>query len=67
MKENLFIDISDGSGIQNLQIVVKKGIVQSPGFGASVEANGILGTSPKGQLELNADSMNIIGMCMLYK
>lgn len=64
MKENIFVDINDGSSKNNLQIVVRKDLkTDEVNFGASIEATGVLGTTPKGQLELCAESIKVIGPC----
>lgn len=64
MKKNVFIDVSDGSTDRNLQIVLNKnikGMESSIGSGASVTVSGKLAQTPKGQLELHADNIHVVG------
>lgn len=62
------MDINDGSSCQDLQIVISKSLIeqelsnqQQIGIGDSLEINGILGKSPQGQNEIQANQVNIIG------
>jgi asparaginyl-tRNA synthetase len=65
MKDLTFVDISDGSCSDKLQVVVPKNLKQpNMTFGSSVEINGILKTnSVNNQRELLANSLKIIGTC----
>lgn len=63
MKEHIFIDVNDGSCTNNIQVVIDKNSVENPGYGSSVTTSGILSATPKGQLELKANIINIIGKC----
>ncbi|CAO1417790.1 unnamed protein product [Diamesa hyperborea] len=65
MKENVFLDINDGSCGENLQLVCNKSDKDKLGFGASIEAVGILNETPKGQLEVKVDKFTILGDCPL--
>lgn len=64
MKKYSFIDVSDGSTHTNLQIVLDKKLTENAaniGYGASVVASGKLSQTPKGQLELQAENIELIG------
>lgn len=63
MKDNLFLDVNDGSSCKNLQIVIDKINVKNVNFGSSVETTGVLALTPRGELELKSDSLCIIGNC----
>lgn len=63
MKENLFLDLNDGSCAKNIQVVVSKDHIRNVNFGSSVEASGELALSPRNQLELRAKEIRIIGNC----
>lgn len=65
MKSNVFADINDGSTGENLQLVCDKAEKANLGFGASVEASGVLGETPKGQLELKVEKLKLVGDCPL--
>lgn len=62
MKELIFVDVNDGSAIGNLQVVLKKDEHQKPGYASSICAKGVLGQTPKGQLELIANDFQVISM-----
>lgn len=66
MKENVFFDVNDGSCTKNLQILASKSVKKNLSYGASVDVCGILGLSPRGQLELQAESCHVIGIKDLY-
>lgn len=62
MKSTIFLDVNDGSGAQNLQVLSAKDSTHSPlGYGASVDAFGVVGQTPSGQLELKAESLQVLG------
>lgn len=66
MKSTVFLDINDGSCDSILQVALpadKKDEFLT--YGASVEASGELGLSPKQQLELKASAIKIIGKCIV--
>lgn len=64
MKSTVFLDINDGSCNNVLQVTLpaeKKHELVT--YGASVEAIGQLGLTPKQQLELKANEVKLIGKC----
>lgn len=63
MKENLFVDVNDGSCCNNVQIVVNKDQIKSVNFGSSVEASGTVALTPREQLEIKANDFRILGDC----
>lgn len=63
MKENVFIDINDGSCNKNIQVVLSNENKPNINFGASFQAAGILSETSKGQLELKVNSCEILGKC----
>lgn len=65
MKEHIFLDVNDGSCTNNIQVVIDKNSQENTGYGASVNTSGILSATPKGQLEIKADKLNVIGKCPL--
>lgn len=66
-KEFIFADVNDGSCAQKLQIVIPKNlnIDDNITYGSSVHIIGKLSKSPRGQLELVADNVNVIGQCVV--
>lgn len=65
-KDNVFIDLSDGSSEKKIQIVLPLALVeQHLSTGASVNVVGTLTLSPKGQLELHASKLDIYGECVI--
>ncbi|CAH0560747.1 unnamed protein product [Brassicogethes aeneus] len=67
-KENVFIDINDGSTDKKLQIFIPQKITPyGVNTGSSIRVMGVLKHSPKGQLELNAENIDLIGECVLSK
>ncbi|CAH1140392.1 unnamed protein product [Phyllotreta striolata] len=65
-KENVFIDISDGSTNQKLQIIVGSKLVpKNLTTGASISTSGVVQLSPKGQKEINAQEISIYGDCIV--
>lgn len=65
MKDNIFLDVNDGSCGQNLQLVVSKLVARDTAYGSSVDATGTLGRTPKNQLELKVDTLKELGPCPL--
>lgn len=66
MKENLFFDLTDGSCDKKLQILLPSKIkVNDLTSGASVKVTGVINNSPRGDLELHADNLEICGKCDL--
>jgi asparaginyl-tRNA synthetase len=63
MKEFIFCDINDGTCGENLQLVCNKTDKSKLTFGSSIEATGLLSQTPKGQLEVKVDKINLIGEC----
>ncbi|KAG6442880.1 probable asparagine--tRNA ligase, mitochondrial [Manduca sexta] len=65
-KELVFADVSDGSCAKKLQIVIPKNLKpDSLTYGSSVHITGKLTKSPRGQLELVADNVNVLGSCVV--
>ncbi|KAF7269060.1 hypothetical protein GWI33_017877 [Rhynchophorus ferrugineus] len=64
-KDLTFYDINDGSTVKNLQIIVQDKSHGKINVGSSVRADGILQKSPKGQNEVNAENLVLIGGCDL--
>ncbi|VEN50308.1 unnamed protein product [Callosobruchus maculatus] len=63
-KENIFLDLSDGSTDKKLQVVLTKSLWKegiTPG--ASIYVSGILSQSPRGQLEVHAEDVGVYGEC----
>eukprot|EP00102_Acyrthosiphon_pisum_P024603 XP_016661813.1 PREDICTED: probable asparagine--tRNA ligase, mitochondrial isoform X2 [Acyrthosiphon pisum] len=66
MKENIFVDLDDGSTHRRLQVVIPKNkIPASLTYGCSFEAEGVLVRNPNYQLELVAESINVYGSCVV--
>uniref|UniRef100_A0A8D8NCL9 asparagine--tRNA ligase n=1 Tax=Culex pipiens TaxID=7175 RepID=A0A8D8NCL9_CULPI len=65
MKDNVFLDVNDGTCRHNLQLVVSKPQLQDTAYGSSVNVTGTLGRTPKNQLELKVDSLQELGACPL--
>ena len=66
MKNNVFVDINDGSCSEKLQVLVTKSdLPESLTFGASVKANGPIVKNKNAQLELVAKEINVIGPCIV--
>ncbi|CAD0203464.1 unnamed protein product [Chrysodeixis includens] len=62
----IFADVSDGSCAQKLQIVIPKNLTSdSLTYGSSVHITGKLSKSPRGQLELVADDVKVLGTCVV--
>lgn len=66
MKENLFLDINDGSSVQHLQVVLKKDLKPANlSYGCSISAEGEISLAPNGRAELQAEKISVIGDCDL--
>lgn len=66
MKENIFLDLDDGSSPQHLQIVIKKeDKPKDLSFGSSVCVEGELTFAPNGRAELHAENVQLLGKCIL--
>ncbi|XP_037951423.1 probable asparagine--tRNA ligase, mitochondrial [Teleopsis dalmanni] len=62
MKNNIFLDINDGSSSSKFQVIVAKNeLTKDIQSGCSIFANGTLQIAPNGNFELNADDVNVIG------
>lgn len=65
MKNTIFLDVNDGSGVQCLQVLAAKDANRGEpalGYGASIDAQGVVGQAPSGQLELKTDTIRILGI-----
>lgn len=65
LKENAFLDVNDGTCAGNLQLVISKTLLNEAAYGSSVDASGILGRTPKNQLELKVEHFQELGNCPL--
>lgn len=65
-KQNVFVDLTDGSCKNKLQILINSA-VKPPNLttGSSVSVSGILSETPKGELELVARDVEITGECVV--
>jgi len=64
MKDNVFVDISDGSTCETLQVVMPKAIRPDDlRYGSSVSVEGELASAPNGRAELRATEVRVIGAC----
>lgn len=64
MKKVFFADVNDGSTYKILQIVIDKELkkkIPDLNYGTSVIVSGKLNQTPKGQLEIAADEVQIVG------
>nr|CAI5850064.1 unnamed protein product [Callosobruchus analis] len=62
----MFIDVTDGSTDTKLQVVLTKSLWKeeiTPG--ASIYVTGVLNQSPKGQLEVHAEDVEVYGKCIV--
>ncbi|XP_047538916.1 probable asparagine--tRNA ligase, mitochondrial isoform X1 [Vanessa atalanta] len=66
-KEFIFADVNDGSCAQKLQIIIPKNldIDDTLTYGSSVHITGKLSKSPRGQLELLAENVTVLGKCVV--
>lgn len=66
MKENIFLDLDDGSTHHRLQVVIPKDKVPtSLTYGCSFEAKGVLKKNSRDKLELIAESISVHGPCVV--
>lgn len=66
MKDNVFIDVSDGSCSKKLQVLISKSKKpRSLTYGAAIEAAGSLVMNKNGQLELAAEDLSVVGPCIV--
>lgn len=64
MKDSVFVDISDGSTCELLQVVVPKAVKPDDlRYGSSVGVEGHLVAAPNGKPELHATEVRVIGAC----
>lgn len=66
MKDTVFIDVSDGSCSEGLQILISKSKQpKTLTYGAAIEASGSLVMNRNGQLELAAEDLSVVGPCIV--
>ncbi|KAK0071140.1 hypothetical protein PV325_013462, partial [Microctonus aethiopoides] len=66
MKDNVFIDINDGSTSEHLQVILKKcDKPENLGYGCCVSITGEITLTPNGKNEVHADDICVIGSCDL--
>ncbi|XP_076641403.1 asparagine--tRNA ligase, mitochondrial isoform X1 [Halictus rubicundus] len=64
MKDNIFVDVSDGLSPNMLQIVIpKSNKPEKLSYGCSIAVEGELGLAPNGKVELHASNVTVIGEC----
>ena len=64
MKNNIFIDITDGSTAKMLQVVLPTdNKPDNLSYGSSITAEGKLALAPNGRIELHANNLIVIGSC----
>lgn len=64
MKDNIFVDLSDGSTSKPLQVVIPKSTKPDDlSYGCSISAEGELTLAPNGRVELQANNVTVIGTC----
>jgi len=67
MKENIFVDLDDGSTYHRLQVVIPKNKVPtSLTYGCSLKAEGTIVKNLFNKLELVAESVNVYGPCIVH-
>ena len=63
-KQVSFVEVNDGSCMENIQVVVDGALEAGIGAGTAVEAAGVLKTGPRGgSLELHATDLRVLGSC----
>ncbi|XP_015113031.1 probable asparagine--tRNA ligase, mitochondrial [Diachasma alloeum] len=66
MKDNIFLDINDGSTNQHLQIVMKKDLKpDNLCYGSSISIIGEVASAPNGRAEVRAEEVEVLGTCDL--
>lgn len=66
MKDYVFIDVSDGSCNERLQVLVPKSIKPNNlSYGSSVSVEGELALAPNDRTELRAEAISVIGECVV--
>ncbi|OAD61192.1 putative asparagine--tRNA ligase, mitochondrial [Eufriesea mexicana] len=64
MKNNIFVDIMDGSTSKPLQVVISKcNKPEQLSYGSSIATEGKLAINSNGQIELHTDNIVVIGTC----
>lgn len=65
-KDIIFADISDGSCAHKLQVIIPKNVsTDLLTYGSAVRVIGKLSKSPKGQLEIAAENVDVLGTCVV--
>lgn len=68
MKDNIFVDISDGSTSEMLQVVIPKSLkTDQLTYGSSISVDGELTVAANGKTELRASNIHVIGTCDVLK
>ncbi|XP_046665111.1 probable asparagine--tRNA ligase, mitochondrial [Homalodisca vitripennis] len=66
MKDNVFIDLDDGSWPEKLQVVIPKSVVpKNLTYGSSVELSGKLLPNQLKKVELVLDDIKVVGPCVV--
>ncbi|XP_011305448.1 probable asparagine--tRNA ligase, mitochondrial [Fopius arisanus] len=66
MKDNIFLDINDGSTSQHLQIVLNRDLKpENLCYGSSVSVIGEISSAPNGRAEVRAENIEVLGSCDL--
>lgn len=66
MKDNVFIDVSDGSCNDRLQVIIPKSLKPPAlSYGSSVSVEGEIAEGPNGRMELRADLISVVGDCVV--
>lgn len=68
-KTAAFVDVNDGSTHKNIQIYMRKDLSQKEqniAYGASVIVSGTLSQTPKGQLEIHAEDVKVVGSLNIH-
>ncbi|XP_063705944.1 asparaginyl-tRNA synthetase [Culicoides brevitarsis] len=63
MKTVTFLNINDGTCNEDLQIVVGNKLSSDFNVGSSIQATGNLGTTPRGQIELQVTDIDLVNTC----
>ncbi|XP_058449832.1 probable asparagine--tRNA ligase, mitochondrial [Malaya genurostris] len=65
MKDNVFLDLNDGSCATNFQLALSKSLLRETAYGSSVDVCGTLERTAKNQQELKVDKLRELGKCPL--
>lgn len=63
LKNVTFLNINDGTCSDDLQIVIPNKLPSDYNVGSSIRASGSLGTTPKGQTELQVTDIDLVNTC----